>query len=140
MWLVAAALGVLVVVAWAAVLAVAARVLPPGRTRELVGFVPNCIVLLRAVRSDGRLSRRGRVVLGLALAYVLSPVQVIPNVIPVIGQTDDLVVVVWALRHACRSLPPEAVEAAWPGDPATLTRLLGRRQVAGRLRTNARSR
>jgi uncharacterized membrane protein YkvA (DUF1232 family) len=65
-------------------------------------------------------------VLSAALAYVVSPVQLIPNVVPVIGQTDDLVVVTFALRYACRRLPREDVEAAWPGDPKTLEWLLGR--------------
>ncbi|HEY2430223.1 MAG TPA: YkvA family protein, partial [Acidimicrobiales bacterium] len=48
-----------------------------------------------------------------------------PNFIPVIGQTDDFVVVVIAVRYACRRLPREDVVAAWPGDPASLDRLLG---------------
>jgi uncharacterized membrane protein YkvA (DUF1232 family) len=60
-----------------------------------------------------------------AAAYLASPIQVIPNFIPVIGQTDDVIVVVAALRYACRRLPRASVEEAWPGDPAYLDRLLG---------------
>jgi uncharacterized membrane protein YkvA (DUF1232 family) len=127
MWLTAAALGVLVVLATVVVLALLARILPPGRGRELAGFIPNCLVLLRCLRADHRLPRRARVALGAALVYVLSPVQLIPNFIPVIGQTDDVAVVTIALRYACRRLPYEEVKAAWPGDPAHLDRLLGTR-------------
>ena len=133
MWLTAAAVGVLVVIVTVGLAALAARVLPPGRSRDLVSFVPNCIVLLRRLRRDGRLPLRARFALAAALAYVLSPVQLIPNFIPVIGQTDDLVVVTVALRYACRRLPRDDVEAAWPGDVAQLDRLLdGRRSRAPR--------
>ena len=108
-------------------LALASRLLPPGRGRELAAFIPNCVVLLRRLRADRRLPGRARLALGAALGYVLSPVQLIPNVIPVIGQSDDLVVVTLALRYACRRLPSEEVRAAWPGHPDHLDRLLGRR-------------
>ena len=118
-----AGLGVVIVV-WAA-LALVARLLPAGPARELVGFLPNCVVLLRRLRSDVALSRRARLALGVALAYVVSPVQLIPNIVPVIGQSDDIVVVAIALRYACRSLPRATVRRAWPGDPAFLDRLLG---------------
>jgi uncharacterized membrane protein YkvA (DUF1232 family) len=126
MWVLAGVLGRVVVTATIGVLAVAARLLPSGPLRELVGFVPNCIALLRSIRADGRLPARARLALGGALAYVVSPVQLIPNFLPVIGQIDDLIVVTWALRYACRRLPVEDIEAAWSGDPATLARLLGR--------------
>lgn len=126
MWIVGGALGVVVVAASVGLLAVASRLLPPGRGRELAGFIPNCIVLLRRLRADRRLPRRARLVLGAALAYLVSPVQLIPNFIPIIGQTDDLAVIALALRYACRRLPRAEVSAAWPGNPDHLNRLLGR--------------
>jgi uncharacterized membrane protein YkvA (DUF1232 family) len=126
MWMVAGALGVVVVGATFGLLAVAARLLPPGRGRELAGFLPNCIVLLRRLRADRRLPRRARFALGAAVGYVVSPVQLIPNFIPLIGQSDDLAVVTLALRYACRRLPRDEVRAAWPGNPEHLDRLLGR--------------
>ena len=132
MWIVAGALGVAVVVATFGLLAIAARLLPPGRGRELAGFVPNCIVLLRRLRADRRLPRRARFAPGAALGYVISPLQLIPNFIPVIGQIDDLAVVTTAMRYACRRLPRDDVRAAWPGNPAHLDRLLGHPTAAAR--------
>jgi uncharacterized membrane protein YkvA (DUF1232 family) len=126
MWMVAGALGIFAAAATVAGLALVAWLLPPGRGREFAGFIPNCLVLLRRLRADRRLPRRARVALGAALAYLVSPVQLIPNFIPVIGQTDDLVVVSLARRYACRRLPRDDVRAAWPGDPDHLDRLLGR--------------
>ena len=119
------AVGLAVLVAVTLGCAAVARLLPAGRTREMVGFLPNGIVLLRRLRGHSHLPRRGRIALGLALGYLVSPVQLIPNFIPVIGQTDDVVVLALALRYACRRLPRADVVAAWPGDPAYLDRLLG---------------
>ncbi len=127
MWIVAGAVGLALVVVIGGLMVVGARVLPPGRGRDLVAFIPNCVVLLRRLRARRTLPRRARLALGAALAYVVSPVQLIPNFIPVIGQTDDLVIVTLALRYACRRLPREDVVAAWPGSPEQLERLLGRR-------------
>jgi uncharacterized membrane protein YkvA (DUF1232 family) len=125
MWLEAAGIGLLMMVVFWVALFLAARQLPPGRARELVGFGPNAIILIRRLRREHHLPLRSRLALGAALAYLVSPVQLIPNVIPVVGQTDDIVVLMVALRSACRHLPRSAVVASWPGDPRYLDRLLG---------------
>lgn len=118
-------IGLLVVAVVWITLFVTARLLPPGRAREVVAFAPNCVILIRRLRQDHRLPLRGRLALGAALAYLISPVQVIPNIIPVIGQMDDILVLTAALRYTCRHLPRPDVESAWPGDPRYLDRLLG---------------
>ncbi len=131
MWWLAGLAGLVVVAIVTGVLAVAARLLPPGRFRETVSYIPNCVKLLRAIRRDTRLPTRARLVMVAALVYVLSPIQLIPNFVPVIGQTDDVLVVTCALRYACRRLPREDIEALWKGDAATLHRMLGPTQGAG---------
>ena len=90
MWITAVGIGLLIVIAFWVALFLGARFLPPGRTRELLAFAPNCVILIRRLRVDHRLPLRSRLALGAALAYLVSPVQVIPNIIPVIGQTDDI--------------------------------------------------
>jgi uncharacterized membrane protein YkvA (DUF1232 family) len=125
MLLAAGALGLVVVAGVTIAMAVIARLCPPGPARELIGFLPNCIVLLRRLRSRSSIPGRARLALGAALAYVLSPIQVIPNVVPVLGQLDDIIVVAAALRYTCRRLPRAQIEAEWPGDGASLERLLG---------------
>jgi uncharacterized membrane protein YkvA (DUF1232 family) len=64
--------------------------------------------------------------LGCALAYVLSPIQLIPSAIPVIAQSDDVVVLALALRCACRSVPRGDVLALWSGSSGSLDYLLGK--------------
>jgi uncharacterized membrane protein YkvA (DUF1232 family) len=125
LWLGGTALGVLMTIGLGVGLLVLRRVLPPGRSRELVGFVPDCISLLRNLRSDQRLPPRCRLALSAALGYNLSPIQLIPNCIPVIGQIDNVVVLTVALRYSCRKLPRARVVGSWHGTSAFLARLLG---------------
>lgn len=64
----------------------------------------------RAVMSDGRTPRRSRWLLGAALAYLVSPVDIIPDFIPVVGHLDDVIVVPLLAWLAFRSIPEEVVE------------------------------
>ena len=114
----------LVVGSWGLLVVLAAR-LPPGLLKDLAGFLPACVTLLRRLRRDPRVPTRVKVVLALAALWVVSPIDLIPEFLPVIGPLDDVVVVALALRYAGRHTPREALFEAWPGDPGLLARLLG---------------
>ena len=120
-------LGVAAVVGSWAVLVVLARRLPPGTLKEVAGFLPACVTLIRRLRRDPRVPRRAKVVVALAGLWVVSPIDLIPEFLPVIGLLDDALVVALALRYAARRVPREVLLAAWPADPATVERLIGRR-------------
>jgi uncharacterized membrane protein YkvA (DUF1232 family) len=62
---------------------------------------------------------------GFAALWVLAPIDLIPEFLPVIGPLDDVVVVALALRYAARRVPREVVLEAWPGNPRLIERLLG---------------
>lgn len=109
---------------WLLLVALARR-LPPGLARELAGFLPDCVTLLRRLWRDPRVPNRVRAVLAFAALWVVSPIDLVPEFLPVIGPLDDVVVVAVALRYAVRRAPREAVTEAWPGSPAMLGRLLG---------------
>lgn len=109
---------------WVVLVVLAAR-LPAGLLKEAVGFLPNCVTMLRELRRDPRVPRRAKVAVVVAIAWVVSPIDLLPEFLPVIGPLDDVVAVVLLLRFAARHTPPEAIRDAWPGDPATLARLLG---------------
>ena len=113
-----------VVVSWA-VLVVLARRLPPGVLRDLAAFVPDCVTTVRRLRKDPRVPRRAKVAIVIAGIWVASPIDLIPEFIPVIGPLDDIVVVALALRYAGRQVPRDVLLAAWPGEPRMLERLLG---------------
>jgi uncharacterized membrane protein YkvA (DUF1232 family) len=114
----------LAVAAWG-LLFLAARRLPPGILRDLAAFIPDCLTAVRRLRRDPRVRRRAKVAVVLAGVWVASPIDLIPEFLPVIGPLDDIVVVALALRYAGRRVPRDVLLAAWPGDPRLLLRLLG---------------
>jgi uncharacterized membrane protein YkvA (DUF1232 family) len=109
---------------WALFVVLAAR-LPSGLLKDLAGFLPACVTLARRVRADPRAPWQAKTAVVLAGLWVLSPVDLLPEFLPVIGPLDDVVVVALALRYAARRVPREVLLEAWPGDPRLLERLLG---------------
>jgi uncharacterized membrane protein YkvA (DUF1232 family) len=113
------------------VLVLLARRLPPGTLRELAAFLPNCVRLVRRLRTDPAVPRRAKIAIVFAGLWVLSPIDLIPEFLPVIGPLDDVVVVALALRYAARQVPRATLLAAWDGDRQILERLLGPADAAG---------
>ena len=113
-----------VVVSWA-LLALLARRLPPGVLKDLAGFLPACLTLVRRLRQDPRVPRRARIAVVVAGLWVASPIDLIPEFLPVIGPLDDVVVVALLLRYAARQVPRDVLFEAWPDEPGMLERLLG---------------
>ena len=129
-WLRAVLVAVALMVATWALLVVLARRLPPGLLRDLASFVSDCVTTIRRLRGDPRVPRRAKVVVALAGLWLLSPIDLLPEFLPVIGPLDDVLVVALALRYAARQVPREELVAAWPGEPRLLERLLGGRAPA----------
>jgi uncharacterized membrane protein YkvA (DUF1232 family) len=124
-WLTLLGLGSgLLVLSWAALVLLARR-LPPGTARELARFLPACLTTVRRLRRHPAVPRRARVALVVAGLWVLSPIDLIPEFLPVIGPLDDVVVVALAFRYAARQVPREVLLDAWPGDRRIIERLLG---------------
>ena len=106
-------------------LVVLARRLPNGVLQELAELLPNCVRLVRRLRKDPAVPTRAKVAVVLAGLWVISPIDLIPEFLPVIGPLDDVVVVALVLRYAARQIPRSTLLAAWDGDPWILERLLG---------------
>jgi hypothetical protein len=90
---------------WALLVLLAAR-LPPGLLKDLTAFLPACVTLLRRLRKDPRVPRSVKIAVLFAILWILSPIDLIPEFLPVIGPLDD----------------------AWPGERRLLDRLLGAAQ------------
>jgi uncharacterized membrane protein YkvA (DUF1232 family) len=118
------AFGVLVL-SWA-MLIVLARTLPPGVLKDLAGVLPSCVTTARRLRGDPRVPKRAKLAVGFAALWVLSPIDLIPEFLPVIGPLDDIVVVALALRYAARRVPRDVLDEAWPGEQRILDRLVGK--------------
>ncbi len=119
-WLIIAA--AVVAASWI-IMIILARRLPPGLAKDLATVLPACVTTARRLRKDPRVPRRVKVAVGFAALWVVSPIDLIPEFLPVIGPLDDIVVVALALRFAARRIPPEALIEAWPAERRILERL-----------------
>lgn len=108
-----------------AVLVILARRLPPGLLKDLAGLLPACLTLARRLRRDPRVPRRARIAVLVAGLWVASPIDLVPEFLPVIGPLDDVVVAALLLRYAARQVPRPVLFEAWPAEPRMLERLLG---------------
>lgn len=113
---------IVIVLSWVVMIVLAKR-LPPGLAKDLATVLPACVTTARRLRRDPRVPRRVKVAVAIAAVWVLSPIDLIPEFLPVIGPLDDIVVVALALRYAARRVPPEALVEAWPAERRILSRL-----------------
>jgi uncharacterized membrane protein YkvA (DUF1232 family) len=113
-----------VALAWAGTVA---ALLVAGRhthARALAGLVPDCAVLFARLARDRRLRRRHRVALLALVAYLATPLDLVPDMLPVIGQLDDAILAVVVLRAVLRGAGPEVVREHWPGPEPSLRALM----------------
>jgi uncharacterized membrane protein YkvA (DUF1232 family) len=125
--LIAVAVVAVVYAAAVAALAVAGR---GTDAAALARFAPDCVILVRRLLADPRVPVGSRLALGAALVYLVSPIDLIPDFIPVAGQIDDALVLLLVLRHLLRSAGPRVVQDRWPG-PARSLRFVVRVAQAG---------
>lgn len=96
--------------------------------KELLRFLPDVGRLLYDVSRDDRVPLAVKVRSGAAAAYILSPIDVIPDFIPAIGQMDDLAIAVWAVRNLLRQAGYDVLKDLWRGSDDGFALLL---MVAG---------
>ena len=95
------------------------------QARELVAAIPNLIVLFRGLLRDPRVPRGSKVWVLAAVIWIASPIDLVPEFIPVLGPADDLIVAALVLRHVLRRTDRSVLAEHWRGDPATLDRIVG---------------
>ena len=83
--------------------------------------IPDYLRLLFGMMRDRRVSSLDRGLVVAAIAYVISPLDVIPDVIPFLGQVDDVFLVVMTLTRLFERARSEVIFSHWPGDPAELS-------------------
>ncbi len=81
-------------------------------------MLPNLVKLVGRLLLDPRVPRRAKITLGLAAAYVVSPIDLIPDIIPVIGWADDVILMMFAVDSLIERAGQDIVEEHWdgPGD------------------------
>lgn len=85
---------------------------PRDRFTALVRRLPKYARLAWQLARDDRLPRSRQAALLAGAAYLVSPIDLVPGIIPVAGQLDDAVAVLFAIRVALAGLPPADREAA----------------------------
>jgi uncharacterized membrane protein YkvA (DUF1232 family) len=68
--------------------------------------------------------RRAKWPLLLLVPYLASPIDLIPDFVPVLGQADDALLVALALRRVVRLTGDEVIEELWPGSERGLRAIL----------------
>ena len=108
-------------------------VLVAGRPRgpllkEALRLLPDLLRLLRRLAADRSLPWTVRALILALMVYLALPIDLIPDVIPVLGYADDAIIVTLVLRSVVRRAGLDAVHGHWPGTDdgfAVLTRLTG---------------
>lgn len=91
---------------------------------EVALLLPNIVKLVTRLLRDPRVPRRAKITLALAAAYTVSPIDLIPEVIPVLGWADDVLVIMFAIDSLIDRAGPEVVTEHWdgPGDILNMVR------------------
>ena len=109
------------VVLWVVLLIGLAWLRPTGSSlRDAARIVPDTVRLVHRLARDHSLGRGVRVRLFFLLAYLALPIDLVPDIIPVLGYADDAIVIGVVLRSVMRHVGPEVVRRHWPGSPEGL--------------------
>lgn len=87
---------------------------------DALRLLPDVLVLVKRLAFDKSIGRGPRIRLALLLFYLASPLDLIPEILPVIGVADDLIIVTLVLRSVVKSAGRDALERNWPGTEAGL--------------------
>jgi uncharacterized membrane protein YkvA (DUF1232 family)/predicted enzyme related to lactoylglutathione lyase len=102
-----------------------------SQARDLATLLPNLLALFRDLLRDPRVPRSAKIWLGVAVVWIASPIDLIPEFIPIAGPLDDAIVAALVLRHLIKLTPPAVVAEYWRGDPRTLRAIVGgKREVS----------
>ncbi len=102
-------------------LAVAGR---DADARALARFVPDCVVLFKRLLTDPRVEWWRKALLVAVIVYLASPIDLVPDFIPVAGQLDDAVLVIIAVRVLLHGSGPHLLAEHWPGPRRSLNVIL----------------
>ena len=92
--------------------------------KELALLVPNLVLLFKDLLRDPAVPRGPKIALGIGVVWLISPIDLLPEFLPVLGPLDDAVVAALVLRYLVRRAGPDVVRRHWRGDPATLDAIL----------------
>lgn len=106
---------------WAGLVALLYTVRPDDvTTSDALRLLPDVVRLVARLARASEVPRRIRITLFMLLAYLASPIDIVPDFIPVLGYADDVVIVALTLRWVTRQAGADTLARYWPGTPAGL--------------------
>ena len=88
--------------------------------KEIALALPNLVKLLARLAHDPRVPPRSKTFAGFTAAYLISPIDLVPDFIPILGKTDDVVLVAFALNHLIQAAGYDVVREHWDGEDDVL--------------------
>jgi uncharacterized membrane protein YkvA (DUF1232 family) len=85
------------------------------RATEVVGAIPDVLRLVRDLLADRETPGSVRAALVVLLVWLISPIDLVPEFIPVLGPLDDVVVTIVVLRYVRRRLGADELRRRWRG-------------------------
>jgi uncharacterized membrane protein YkvA (DUF1232 family) len=87
---------------------------------DTIRQLPNYVRLLFGLLTDRRVAAVDKILVGAAIAYILAPVDLIPDFIPFLGEVDDVFLLVTAVQRLIANAGKSVVLQYWTGNPAEL--------------------
>jgi len=94
-----------------------------GKLTEYLFLLPDFFILLSRLAVDNRVPAKHKLKIGGIIAYLVLPIDIIPDFIPVIGYMDDLVMVVLGLNLILNDVDPKVLQDNWSGEGEILMQL-----------------
>ena len=94
-----------------------------GKLGEYLFLLPDFFILVCRLALDKRVPGKQKLMTGGIIAYVIMPLDIIPDFIPVIGHVDDLVLVVMGLNMILNEIDPKVLADNWSGEGEVLEQI-----------------
>lgn len=90
---------------------------------QAIRQLPAYVRLLIGLFGDSRVSRIDRFLVLATIAYIISPLDLVPDIIPFFGQVDDMFLLILALQRLVSNTGPRVLRSHWSGNPRDLSEL-----------------
>jgi uncharacterized membrane protein YkvA (DUF1232 family) len=95
-----------------------------SQAREFITFLPNLVLLFKDLVRDRRVPRSSKMLLVVGALWFASPIDLIPEFIPVVGPFDDAIVAALIIRRVLKVAGEKVVRDHWRGSSEALRLLL----------------
>lgn len=90
----------------------------PDKYKNIVEYamiIPDIAALLWRLFRDKRVEMKTKLLVGGVIAYLASPIDILPDFIPLVGKIDDVAIVFFAMNKIINDIPKEVLLANWTG-------------------------